>query len=103
MTAIKQLVDTGGLLNERRSGRSDRSADFAALARWFAEAPDEAAAHQLWRAAFGLSPARHLSVTGDTALTQSGGRSYLDSPANEAGAHKHPLTAPFRTAGSCGT
>jgi uncharacterized protein (TIGR02677 family) len=55
-----------GLLNERRSGRSDRSADFAALARWFAEAPDDVAAHRLWRAAFGLSPARHLSVTGDT-------------------------------------
>ena len=67
VTAIKQLVDTVGLLNERRSGRSDRSADFAALARWFAEAPDDAAAHRLWRAAFGLSPARHLSVPGDTA------------------------------------
>jgi uncharacterized protein (TIGR02677 family) len=67
VTAIKQLIDAVGLLNERRSGRSDRSADFATLARWFAEAPDDAAAHLLWRAAFGLSPARHLSVTGDTA------------------------------------
>ena len=67
MTAIKQLIDAVGLLNERRSGRSDRSADFRALARWFAEAPDDAAAHRLWRAAFGLCPARHLSVTGDTA------------------------------------
>jgi len=66
VTAIKQLIDAVGLLNERRSGRSDRSADFAALARWFAEAPDDAAAHRLWRSAFGLSPARHLSVTGDT-------------------------------------
>jgi uncharacterized protein (TIGR02677 family) len=67
VTAIKQLIDAVGLLNERRSGRSDRSADFAALALWFAEAPDDAAAHRLWRAAFGLSSARHLSVTGDTA------------------------------------
>jgi uncharacterized protein (TIGR02677 family) len=67
VTAIKQLIDAVGLLNERRSGRSDRSADFAALARWFAGAPDDAAAHRLWRAAFGLSPARHLSVTGETA------------------------------------
>ncbi len=67
MTAIKQLIDAVGLLNERRSGRSDRSADFGALARWFAEAPDDAAAHRLWRAAFGLAPARHLSVTGETA------------------------------------
>jgi len=37
------------------------------LARWFAEAPDDEAAHRLWRAAFGLCPARHLSVTSETA------------------------------------
>jgi uncharacterized protein (TIGR02677 family) len=67
VTAIKQLVDAVGLLNERRSGRSDRSADFRTLARWFAQAPDDDAAHRLWRAAFGLCPARHLSVTGETA------------------------------------
>jgi uncharacterized protein (TIGR02677 family) len=67
VSAIKQLIDAVGLLNERRSGRSDRSADFAVLAQWFAQAPDDAAAHRLWRAAFGLSPARHLTVTGDTA------------------------------------
>jgi uncharacterized protein (TIGR02677 family) len=67
VTAIKQLIDAVGLLNERRSGRSDRTADFRTLARWFAEAPDDAAAHRLWRAAFGLCPARHLSVTGETA------------------------------------
>jgi uncharacterized protein (TIGR02677 family) len=67
VTAIKQLIDAVGLLNERRSGRSDRSADFRVLARWFAQAPDDEAAHRLWRAAFGLCPARHLSVTGETA------------------------------------
>jgi uncharacterized protein (TIGR02677 family) len=67
VTAIKQLIDAVSLLNERRSGRSDRSADFRVLARWFAEAPDDEAAHRLWRAAFGLSPARHLSVTSETA------------------------------------
>ena len=66
VTAIKQLIDAVGLLNERRSGRSDRSADFRVLARWFAEAPDDEAAHRLWRAAFGLCPARHLSVTTET-------------------------------------
>lgn len=66
VTAIKQLIDTVSMLNERRSGRSDRSADFRALARWFAEAPDEAAMHRLWRSAFGLASARHLSVTAAT-------------------------------------
>ncbi|MEU5877896.1 TIGR02677 family protein [Spirillospora sp. NPDC047279] len=66
VTAIKQLIDTVGLLNERRAGRSDRSADFRTLARWFAEAPDEEAMHRLWRVAFGLTSARHLTVTAET-------------------------------------
>jgi len=83
VTAIKQLIDAVGLLNERRSGRSDRSADFRALARWFAEAPDDDAAHRLWRAAFGLCPARHLSVTTETAAVWDGlspGIAWRDAP-----------------------
>nr|WP_042186519.1 TIGR02677 family protein [Kibdelosporangium sp. MJ126-NF4] len=64
--AITQLIDTVATLNERRSGRSDRSADFRTLARWFAEAPDDAAAHRLWRTAFGLHSARHLTVDRET-------------------------------------
>jgi uncharacterized protein (TIGR02677 family) len=66
VTAITQLIDTVAAFNERRSGRSDRSADFRTLARWFADAPDDAAAHRLWRVAFGLTPARHLTVTQET-------------------------------------
>jgi uncharacterized protein (TIGR02677 family) len=84
VTAIKQLLDTVGLLNERRSGRSDRSADFRALARWFAEAPDEAAMHRLWRAAFGLTSARHLTVTAATVAAWEEeapqGRPWADAP-----------------------
>ncbi|MCF6522808.1 TIGR02677 family protein [Streptomyces sp. JJ36] len=64
--AIPQLLAVVRQLNERRAGRSDRSADFRALARWFAEAPDDEARHQLWRAAFGLYPSRHLTVDADT-------------------------------------
>jgi uncharacterized protein (TIGR02677 family) len=64
--AITQLLGAVTLINERRAGRSDRSADFRALARWFAEAPDDAAAHRLWRVAFGLTPSRHLTVTAAT-------------------------------------
>ncbi|MEV4867690.1 TIGR02677 family protein [Streptomyces syringium] len=64
--AIPQLLAVVRSLNERRSGRSDRSADFRTLARWFAEAPDDGARHQLWRTAFGLCPARHLTVDADT-------------------------------------
>lgn len=66
VSGITNLVNTVAALNERRGGRSDRSADFRALARFFAQAPDDAAAHRLWRAAFALSPARHLTVDADT-------------------------------------
>lgn len=59
--AIPALLQAVEALNERRAGRSDRSADFRALARWFAEAPTDDDLHRLWRTAFGLSAARHLS------------------------------------------
>ena len=64
--AIPQLLQVVAALNERRSGRSDRSADFRSLAKWFAQAPDDAALHRLWRSAFGLSASRHLTVDADT-------------------------------------
>jgi uncharacterized protein (TIGR02677 family) len=64
--AIPQLLQVVATLNERRAGRSDRSADFRTLARWFAQAPDEYATHRLWRSVFGLASARHLTVDGDT-------------------------------------
>src|SRR2546428_13738686 len=64
--AIPQLLQVVGALNERRAGRSDRSADFRTLATWFAQAPDDAATHRLWRSVFGLSSARHLTVDEDT-------------------------------------
>lgn len=69
--AIPQLLQVVASLNERRAGRSDRSADFRALARWLAQAPDTNAMHQLWRAAFGLSSARHLTTNGDTLAEQT--------------------------------
>src|SRR5699024_10709136 len=61
-SAIPQLLSAVGAINERRAGRSDRSTDYRVLARWFAEAPDDSSAHRLWRTAFALSPARHLSL-----------------------------------------
>lgn len=61
--AIPRLLAAIARVNERRTGRSDRTADFRVLARWFAETYDEAEAHRLWRAAFALSPARHLALT----------------------------------------
>ncbi|MEC3980671.1 TIGR02677 family protein [Amycolatopsis sp. H20-H5] len=69
--AIPQLLQVVAALNERRAGRSDRSADFRSLAKWFAQAPDEASLHQLWRSAFGLSASRHLTVDGETLETRA--------------------------------
>lgn len=65
-SAIPALLTAVAQINDRRASRADRAADFATLARWFAEAPDEAACHRLWRAAFALSPARHLRINSET-------------------------------------
>jgi len=65
--AVPALLGAVSILLERRGGRSDRSADFRALALWFAEAPTEADAHRLWRVAFGLASARHLGLDADVA------------------------------------
>lgn len=64
--AVPALLAVVAALNERRQGRSDRSADFRRLAAWFATAPDDDARHRLWHTAFGLSSVRHLSVDADT-------------------------------------
>ncbi|MBV9114553.1 MAG: TIGR02677 family protein [Hyphomicrobiales bacterium] len=61
-SAIPQLLGAIAALNERRSGRSDRSADFRVLAGWFATCAGDAEAHRLARAAFALNPARHFSL-----------------------------------------
>ncbi|MDO4681666.1 MAG: TIGR02677 family protein [Lautropia sp.] len=74
--AIPQLLTAIATLNERRSGRSDRSADFRVLANWFAACQDDGQAHRLARAAFALNPARHFSL--DTASTRDG----LELPAS---------------------
>jgi len=76
--AIPDLLATISVLQERRAGRSDRSADFRTLARWFAQAPSEDDAHRLWRAAFGLSPSRHFS--GEPPEGAGTGESWLDAP-----------------------
>ena len=60
--AIPQLLGAIATLNERRSGRSDRSADFRTLAQWFAACDSEPQGHRLARAAFALQPARHFSL-----------------------------------------
>lgn len=65
-SAVPALLGVVQRLNDQRSLRSDRVADLQVLARWFLEAPSDDDAHRLWRAAFSLSPARHLKVSEET-------------------------------------
>jgi uncharacterized protein (TIGR02677 family) len=84
-SALPQLLGAIAALNERRSGRTDRSADFRVLAGWFAACVDDAQAHRLARAAFALNPARHflINVAADH-----------DLPASTRWADAPPLTLP---------
>jgi uncharacterized protein (TIGR02677 family) len=62
-SAVPALLRAVAAVHERRSGRTNRSTDFLTLAGWFAALPQGSEQHRLWRAAFGLTASRHLSVT----------------------------------------
>ncbi len=64
--AIPALLFTLQNINDQRLTRSDRFTDWQTLALWFAEAPTEGDMHRLWRAAFGMAPARHLQINQET-------------------------------------
>ncbi len=77
--AVIGLTRALGRLNDRQTGRADRKADFLALARWFAACPDDDAAHDLWRLAFGLYPARHFHIPEDDPGLATRGTSWWDA------------------------
>ncbi len=79
-SAIPQLLGAIAALNERRSGRSDRSADFRVLAGWFASCPGDAEAHRLARAAFALNSARHFSLNTDADAELPANTRWSDAP-----------------------
>ena len=85
VTAIPVLLSAVEAIHDRRVRRTDRYEDWRTLARWFAEAPTEDDAHRLYRAAFCLSPARHLRINYES-LSEMGERmnapllSWLDVP-----------------------
>jgi len=83
--AIPQMLAAIATLNERRSGRSDRSADFRMLAGWFAACTEDGQAHRLARAAFALNPARHFS------LNPAGGADASELAASTPWANAPPL------------
>lgn len=64
--AIPALLFTLQNINDQRMTRSDRFTDWQTLALWFAEAPEPDDTHRLWRAAFGMAPARHLQINQET-------------------------------------
>jgi len=80
-SAIPQLLGAIAALNERRSGRSDRSADFRVLARWFADCANDEDAHRLARAAFALNPARHFKLNAAAHEELPANTSWSDAPA----------------------
>ncbi len=84
-SAIPALLSAAATLHDRRVRKSDRHADLRTLARWFAEAPSEADAHRLYRAAFTLTPARHLRTNAESLMAIDGAMvashlSWLDEP-----------------------
>lgn len=79
-SAIPQLLSAIAALNERRSGRSDRSSDFRMLAQWFAACESDGDAHRLARAAFALHPARHFSLNADADADLPASTSWADAP-----------------------
>ena len=85
--AIPQLLGAIAAINERRSGRSDRSADFQMLAGWFAACADEAEAHRLARAAFALNPARHFSLNPQADDSLPASTRWADAPPLQVNPH----------------
>jgi uncharacterized protein (TIGR02677 family) len=64
--SIPALLNVISSMDARLITRIDRTNDLRVLARWFIEAESEAEAHKLWRAVFGLCPARHLLINDAT-------------------------------------
>ncbi|WEV78756.1 TIGR02677 family protein [Janibacter cremeus] len=62
--AMRSLLTNLRRLAAGADRQQSRYGDLLRLARWF-ESADDALAHDLWAATFGLYPARHLSFTAD--------------------------------------
>ena len=69
--AVLGIARVAERIRESSSSPSSRSTDLLALAIRFEGCADDAAAHLLWHAAFGLSPARHLGLVNDQDVSAS--------------------------------
>lgn len=79
LQSVSQLVHSLHRLRDRVANRVDRAADFRQLARWFADCPDDAAAHRLYLQAFGLHGARHFHLVEEDAELTSAQASWWDA------------------------
>ena len=86
-TSLPALLRMSAGVSVEGSGRIDRVRDFRVLAKWFAESGSDAEAHILWRAAFGLSSARHLTINEATLVE----RESQDIPASTSWQDAPPL------------
>jgi uncharacterized protein (TIGR02677 family) len=99
--SMPALLNIITCINDRLITRIDRSNDMRVLARWFMEAPSEADAHRLWRAAFGLGSSRHLLINDSTLdhhETQNviPDTSWLDAPPLNLSSRLRGATSPWR-------
>lgn len=76
--AIHRILVVVTRLNDQRYRRVDRAADFLRLASWFASAPSDREAHELFDRAFGLFSARHFTA-GTEDEEAARGRSWRDA------------------------
>ena len=98
-SGLDSKLQPSGLTDDLRLRRIDRSSDFRVLARWFAQAGSDAEAHVLWRAAFGLCSARHLTINTATLVD----REAHDIPANTSWLDSPPLRISIGPRGCRGT
>jgi uncharacterized protein (TIGR02677 family) len=94
--SLRILLSLVTSINDQQIERIDRSNEFRILARRFAESASDAEAHRLWRAAFGLGPARHFSVDDATldlyeSIAEPDRTSWLEAPPLQASV-RHPQT-----------
>jgi len=102
--ALPSLLRGFAADNSRGLHRIDRATDFRVLAGWFARADSDAEAHVLWRTAFGLCSARHLSVNEATIDDREArhvppNTSWLDAPPLRFPGDAHGLRGSLRTGG----
>jgi uncharacterized protein (TIGR02677 family) len=82
-SAVLGILSAAERLREQLTRPSSRAEDLTILARLFALAPTDEDAHELWRAAFGLSSSRHVTQSQPDDEKTASSVSWWDAPAIE--------------------